>query len=107
MTDLNLPELRKIAEAMDGAMRLNMFERIGAWEKFKAAFDPPTVLALIDEIEKLQRWKREAKQVLKGLGDLAKVADAPLGHSIIESAIDCIAELHKKVGNLQPAKGEV
>jgi hypothetical protein len=58
-----------------------------------ATFDPPTVLALIDEIEKLRRWKREAKQVLNGLGNLAKVADAPLGHPIIESAIDEIERL--------------
>ena len=72
-----------------------------------AAFDPPTVLALIDEIEKLRRWKREAKQVLNGLDNLAKVADAPLGHPIIESAIDCILELRKKADTLQPAKGEV
>ena len=71
-----------------------------------ATFDPPTVLALIDEIEKLRRWKREAKQVLKGLGNLAKVADAPLGHPIIESAIDCIEELRKKIDSLQPVKEE-
>ena len=58
-----------------------------------ATFDPPTVLALIDELEQLHRWKREAKQVLKGLGSLAKVADAPLGHPIIESAIDEIERL--------------
>ena len=58
-----------------------------------ATFDPPTVLALIDELEQLHRWKREAKQVLKGLGNLAKVADAPLGHPIIESAIDEIERL--------------
>lgn len=71
-----------------------------------ATFDPPTVLALIDEIEKLRRWKREAKQVLKGLGNLAKVADAPLGHLIIKGAIDCIEELRKEIDSLQPTKGE-
>jgi len=53
-----------------------------------AAFDPPTVIALIDELERLRRWKREAKEVLNGLDELGKVADAPLGHPIIESAIN-------------------
>ena len=66
-----------------------------------AAFDPPTVLALIDELEQLRRWKREAKQVLKGLGSLAKVADAPLGHPIIESAIDEIERLRGVVEHVR------
>ena len=61
---------------------------------------------LLDEIERLQRWKREARQVLRGLDELAKVADVPLGHSIIKGAIDCIEELRKKIDNLQPTKEE-
>ena len=62
-----------------------------------ATFDPPTVLALIDEIEHLRRWKSEAKQVLDGLDELAKVADAPLGCSIIESAISELRRLQEQV----------
>ena len=61
---------------------------------------------LIDEIERLQRWKREAKQVFRGLGDLVEVADVPLGHSIIKGAIDCIEELRKEIDSLQPTKEE-
>ena len=71
-----------------------------------ATFDPPTVLELLDEIERLQRWKREAKQVFRGLGDLVEVADVPLGHSIIKGAIDCITELRKEIDNLQSTKEE-
>ena len=138
MTDLDLTELRLVAEAAtpgpwepgqttfgdprDGATHACVRVEGAHWTDHLAviegstegdlnmahiaAFDPPTVLALIAEVEKLRRWKREAKQVLKGLGNLAKVADAPLGHPIIESAIDCILELRKKADNLQPAKGE-
>ena len=69
-----------------------------------AAFDPPTVLSLLDEIERLQRWKREAKQIFRGLGDLVEVADVPLGHSIIKGAIDCITELRKEIDSLQSIK---
>ena len=61
---------------------------------------------LLDEIERLQRWKREAKQVFRGLDELAKVADAPLGHSIIEAAIDRITDLRKEIDNLQSTKEE-
>lgn len=115
MTALYLTKLREIAEAAtpDDWERVVPFEGMAisnpnhmADADHIATFDPPTVLALIDEVERLRRWKREAKQVLKGLGNLAKVADAPLGHPIIESAIDCILELRKKADNLQPAKGE-
>lgn len=99
MTNLNPTKLREIAEA---AMTTP-----GPWSDYLLAFDPPTVLALIDEIERLQRWKREAKQVFRGLGDLVEVADVPLGHSIIKGAIDCITELRKEIDSLQPTKEEV
>jgi hypothetical protein len=62
---------------------------------------------LIDKVERLQRWKREAKQVLRGLDELAEVADAPLGHSIIEAAVYCIEELRKEIDSLQSTKEEV
>lgn len=83
MTDLDLTNLREIANA------------------YRRAIDASTVLALIDEIERLRRWKREAKQVLKGLGNLAKVADAPLGHSIIEAAIDEIERLRETLATVK------
>ena len=86
MTNLDLTKLRRVAEGgIEGPCKAVMSTYV--------TFDPPTVLALIDELEQLHRWKREAKQVLKGLGSLAKVADAPLGHPIIESAIDEIERL--------------
>lgn len=71
-----------------------------------ATFDPPTALELIDEIERLRKWKCEAKQVFRGLGDLVEVADVPLGHSIIKGAIDCIEELRKEIDSLQSTKEE-
>lgn len=108
MTDLDLASLREIAEAAHDAFdRQDFVGMIDTGNTYRRALDASTVLALIDELEQLRRWKREAKQVLKGLGNLAKVADAPLGHSIVESAIDCILELRKKSDNLQPDKGEV
>ena len=108
MTDLDLTKLRKIAEdARDAFERQDFLDMIETGNTRRRALDPTTVLALIDELEQLRRWKREAKQVFRGLGDLVEVADVPLGHSIIKGAIDCIEELRKEIDSLQPTKGGV
>ena len=57
MTDLDLTKLREIAEA---AMTTP-----GPWSEYLLAFDPPTVIALIDEIAQL----RAALIELRGVGD--------------------------------------
>lgn len=107
MPDLNLTKLREIANAAHDAFeRQDFLDMIETGNTRRRALDPTTVIALIDEIERLQRWKREAKQVFRGLGDLVEVADVPLGHSIIKGAIDCIAELRKEIDSLQSTKEE-
>lgn len=58
-----------------------------------AAFDPPTVLALLDEIEELRRWKAEMVQMLDGLNKLAQAAEVPPGGRITETAPKRIEEL--------------
>ncbi len=107
MTELDLTKLREIAEdAHDAFDRQDFVGMIDTGNTYRRALDASTVLALIDEVERLQRWKREAKQVLRGLDELAKVADAPLGHSIIEAAVYCITELREEIDSLQPTKEE-
>jgi hypothetical protein len=107
MPDLNLTKLREIAEdARDAFERQDFLDMIETGNTRRRALDPTTVLALIDELEQLRRWKREAKQVLKGLDNLAKVADAPLGHPIIESAIDEIERLRGVIEKVRELAGD-
>ncbi len=108
MTDLDLTKLRKVAEAArDAFERQDFVGMIETGNTYRRALDSTTALELLDEIERLQRWKAEAKQVFRGLDELAKVADAPLGHSIIEAAVYCINELRKEIDSLQSTKEEV
>lgn len=65
-----------------------------------ATFDPTTVLALLDEIEELRRWKAEMVQMLDGLNKLAQAAEVPLGGRIIETATKRIEELRAALAEL-------
>ena len=69
-----------------------------------AVFDPPTVLALLDEVEELRRWKAEMVQMLDGLNELAQAAEVPLGGRIIETATKRIEELRASLVELAKTK---
>lgn len=69
-----------------------------------AAFDPPTVLELLDEVEELRRWKAEMVQMLDGLNELAQAAEVPLGGRIIETATERIEELRAALVELAKTK---
>lgn len=57
MTDLDLNKLREIAEA---AMTTP-----GPWSEYLLTFDPPTVIALIDKIERLRTTLDDIKSIAK------------------------------------------
>ncbi len=69
-----------------------------------ATFDPPTVIALLGEIEELRRWKAEMVQMLDGLNKLAQAAEVPLGGRIIETATERIEELRAALVELAKTK---
>lgn len=59
-----------------------------------AAFDPPTVLAMMDEIEELRTWKADALIAMTDIQKLGQAAGALPGERIIPSAIREIARLN-------------
>ena len=59
MTELDLTKLREIAEAATTTP--------GPWSEYLLAFDPPTVIALIDEIEWLRRGIKHSADILEPL----------------------------------------
>ena len=55
MTDFDLAKLREIAEAAHDAFeRQDLVGMIDTGNTYRRALDPPTVLALIDEVEQLR-----------------------------------------------------
>lgn len=71
MTDLDLTKLRKIAEAAnqwtEQVFITSGFTKTDLDVRHIAAFDPPTVLALIDEIERLRRGIKHSADILEPL----------------------------------------
>lgn len=68
-----------------------------------AAFDPPTVLALLDEIEQLRRWKTEALEVLKSWERVLENAGGPgrVGQSKAEAN-----DIHERLGTVLRDMGD-
>ncbi len=67
-----------------------------------AAADPATILALIAEVRRLQRWKTEALPVLDGLQELGKALSIPLGKRITgPDAVQAAERLNAEVRSLR------
>lgn len=63
-----------------------------------AAFDPPTVLALLGEVDRLRGWKAEALPVMAGLQDLGRALDLPLGEQITgPAALEAVRDLRNRL----------
>ena len=86
MPDLNLTKLRKIAEA---AMTTP-----GPWSEYQylLAFDPPTALALIDEIEQVRGQVNSVRGILERSPDCNKYPAESTPHCGWKSDLNAIRE---------------
>lgn len=93
-----MTKLRTLAEAaVEAHARQNLVGMIHAENAYRRVVTPAIVLVLLDELEALASWKVQAKHLLNKLDALAVVADAPLGHPIIEAAISELQRLQEQV----------
>lgn len=89
-----------IAIATDG-FSFSQEERDGDAE-YIAAAQPATILALIAEVRRLQRWKTEALPVMDGLHELGKALSIPLGKRITGPlAVEAVERLNTEVKQLR------
>ena len=84
MTDLDLTKLREIAEA---AMTTP-----GPWSEYILAFDPPTVIALIDEVERLRGQVNSVRGILERSPDCNKYPAESVLHCGWKSDLNAIRE---------------
>jgi len=76
MTDLDLTKLRKIAEdARDAFERQDFLDMIETGNTRRRALDPTTVIALIDEIERLRETLATVKAITVGTPECDKYDD--------------------------------